>query len=346
MEEKNTDKQLKIMSAIARIHQVIGARLELEEISRLLVNELVGIVEKSTGCAILLIEGSKVKVLAEKGFLVSMGMQEFTTDMPALKFIIETGQNIFTGDIWSSPAANCIPSGCTMSSLICVPITANEEIKGIIHLDSVEKNAFDEEDLSFVERLAEEISFVAERSLVYSRIKEQSIRDALTGCFNRRKFDEDIDNEIERARRYARPLSLAIIDIDWFKDYNDYHGHLKGDVLLKKLAALLNCNARESDRVYRYGGEEFAVLLPETDKEEAFLVTGRLKEVIELKHFEGESESQPNRKVTVSIGLSSFRFPEDANTKETLLKAADSALYRAKESGKNRVCTSDRNAVG
>lgn len=346
MEEKNTEKQLKIMSAIARIHKAIGAELELEEVSRLLVNELINIVEKSTGCAIMLIVGTKVEVLAEKGFLVSMGQQEFTTDMPALKFIIETGQNIFTGDIQSSPAANCIPAGCTMSSLICVPIVVNGEIKGIVHMDSTEKNAFETDDLSFVERLAQEIASVVERSLVHSRIKEQSIRDGLTGCFNRRKFDEDIDNEIERAKRYTRPLSLAIIDIDWFKDYNDYHGHLKGDVLLKKLAALLTCNARESDRVYRYGGEEFAVLLPETDKEEAFLVTGRLKEIIELEHFEGEKESQPYKKVTVSIGLSSFRFPEDANTKEALLKAADSALYRAKESGKNRVCAFDRNAVG
>ena len=333
------EKELIKLKAITKIHHSIGSSLELEEISHVLVRELIDIV-KCDACALLLIDGGKVRILAEKGFSETFGEIEFSADMPAVKHIVDTKQAIFTGDVINSPAAVCVPHGCSMSSLICVPVMVNDEVRGIIHLDSSGKNVFDKGDLEFTEFLAQEISIPMERSFLYAQVRDISVRDGLTGCFNRRKFDVDIVAEIVAeiagATCSGEPLSLLMLDIDWFKKYNDCHGHLKGDTLLREVVNILTSNLRPFDKIYRYGGEEFAVLLPNANKETALLTATRLCNMIEQEKFEGEKESQPDSKLTVSIGLAGFLV--DANNKESLIEAADSALYKAKESGRNQVC--------
>ncbi|MEA3254098.1 MAG: sensor domain-containing diguanylate cyclase, partial [Chloroflexota bacterium] len=318
-----------------KIHQSIGANLELEEISRIAVRELIGIVN-CDGCAILLIEGDKVKILAERGFAQTFGGMQLDVDMPAIKYITNTKQAIFTGDLQNSPASSCVPHGCSMNSLICTPIIVNNEVRGVIHLDSLKKNAFAEEDLELTELLAKEISIAAERSFLYSQVRDISVRDGLTSCFNRGKFEVDIIADIASAKLHKEPLSFLMTDIDWFKKYNDFHGHLKGDAVLKRVSATLISNVRPLDGVYRYGGEEFAILLPDTDKEKASHAAKRLQSAVEQKHFKGEDQSQPNGKITISIGVASF--PADADSRDHLIEAADSALYRAKHSGRNQVC--------
>ncbi|MBM4445920.1 MAG: sensor domain-containing diguanylate cyclase [Chloroflexi bacterium] len=335
MASKGTEKELKRLTAIIELHHSIGANLELEQICRISVRELADALG-CDGCAIMLIEGDEVKIMAEKGFAQTFGEMTFSVDMPAIRHILNTKEDIFTGDVTNSPAASCVPHGCAMNSLICAPIMVDDEVKGIIHLDSSEKNAFDRADLEFAQLLAKEISIAMERSFLYSEVRDSSISDGLTGCFNRRKFDVDIAVEIATAKRYKKPLSFFMVDVDWFKKYNDFHGHPKGDAVLNKLVNVLTCHVRSSDKIYRYGGEEFAILLPDTNKEEASLIAIRVQEAIGQEQFEGEKESQPDGKVTVSIGVATF--PVDADNKDGLITAADSALYKAKQSGRNRVC--------
>ncbi|MBN2218701.1 MAG: sensor domain-containing diguanylate cyclase [Kosmotogaceae bacterium] len=284
------EKELAKLKAITRIHHSVGSSLELEEISRILVRELIDIVY-CDACALVLIEGNKVRILAERGFSKTFGEIEFSTYMPAVKYIVDTKRAIFTGDVLNSPAAGCVSHGCAMCSLICVPVMVNDEAKGIIHLDSSRKNAFDEDDLEFVDLLAKEISIDIERSFLYAQVRDIAIRDGLTGCFNRRKFDVDIMAEIANAKCSEEPLSFLMLDIDWFKKYNDFHGHSKGDVLLKEIVNILTSNVRASDKAYRYGGEEFAILLPNTDRKIALLTAKRLCKTIEQEQFEGEKES-------------------------------------------------------
>jgi len=337
MNNLEVQKKIKILSAIARIHRSLGAHLEIENVSRILIEEIVEII----GCdaaAIILIEGNNVKVKAEKGFPKKLRENEFDITTAAIKYITNTKQSIYTGNVTNTPIASCAPSGLVMKSLMCVPIEINGEVRGIIHLDSQKKNAFDKEDLNFVKLLAREMSIALERSFLYSKIKALSIKDPLTGCLNRRKLDEDIKLEINRSQRYERTFSLLMIDIDWFKKYNDFNGHQKGDELLKKLVKLLTKNLRIADKVYRYGGEEFAILLPETNKEEALLLAEKLRSIVEQEKFEKEENSQPNKKITISIGVAAF--PSDGSNKDSLIKAADTALYRAKQSGRNRVFVS------
>jgi GAF domain-containing protein len=182
-----------------------------------------------------MIEDKKVKIRAEKGFSKIFAGMELNIDMPAISYILKTKQGIFSADILNSPAAGCVPGGCSMNSLICVPITLGDAVKGVVHLDAVRKGAFNKGDLEFSELLAKEISIAMERSSLYSQVKDISTRDGLTECFNRRKFDVDILAEIAAAGLDAKPLSLLMLDIDWFKKYNNCHGHPKGDELLRQM---------------------------------------------------------------------------------------------------------------
>jgi len=155
--------------------------------------------------------------------------------------------------------------------------------------------------------------------------QELSIMDGLTGVYNRRYLDEVLRRELERAKRYNQILSVLMADIDDFKKYNDTNGHLAGDALLKKIALLLVEAVRSADVIFRYGGEEFFVLLPQTLKQGAVDVAKRLLNLV-----------RQNLPVSVSLGLASY--PEDAQGMEDLIKKADSALYQAKSLGKDRIC--------
>jgi two-component system, cell cycle response regulator len=158
--------------------------------------------------------------------------------------------------------------------------------------------------------------------------------DGLTDLYNHRTFQERLAQEVDRANRYARPLSLVMIDVDNFKIYNDTYGHPHGDMVLRELARLLREMSRTSDIVARYGGEEFALILPETDRVRAQRIGHRLREQVEHHPFPGE-EGLPGGALTISVGVATHTL---TGTKEALLQNADAALYRAKHAGRNRVC--------
>ncbi len=328
-------RRLDWLTAIVRVHLRIGTILELEKVSRIYLRELIDMVG-CDGCAIIRIDGDKVRILAERGFSKTFGEMEFITDIPAIKHVVETQESIFHRDVVSSPFASYVPHGCSINSLICTPIVVNRDIRGIIYMDSTKKNAFTEEDVEFAELLAKEMSISLEQSFEYSYSRNIFISDELTGCLNRSKFDVDIVVEFASAEEYKEELSLLMVDIDWFRKYNDLHGAEKGDAILIKVVHILSSNTRPYERIYRYGGEEFVILMPDTDKEKASSAARRLQKTIEQAQFEGEKESQPNGTITVSIGVATY--PSDADHRDKLIDAASSALYRAKESGRNQVC--------
>jgi diguanylate cyclase (GGDEF)-like protein len=164
---------------------------------------------------------------------------------------------------------------------------------------------------------------------------DMAVRDGLTGLHNHRYFYETLSKEIIRSNRHGWVFSLLFMDVDFFKDYNDTHGHLEGDNVLRELAEILRKRFRRTDVIARYGGEEFVVLLPEMNKHDALATAEEIRKLVEGYPFRGR-ETQPEGKLTVSIGVSSF--PEDGQDNESLLKNADEALYRAKNSGRNTVC--------
>jgi len=173
-----------------------------------------------------------------------------------------------------------------------------------------------------------------ERKVLRAKLAELAITDPLTGLYNRRHFEEILRAEVGRIQRYTGHCSLAMIDLDFFKNYNDTLGHLAGDALLRELAALLRGHLRVSDVLARYGGEEFGLIMVNTPKDEAILGMERLRTLVEEYPFRGGS-IQPFGRLTVSVGIASC--PADGTDYEELVRKADGALYAAKRMGRNQV---------
>jgi len=175
---------------------------------------------------------------------------------------------------------------------------------------------------------------IQELEIAQGKLLQLAITDGLTELYNYRYFKDQLNQEITRAKRHNTTVSIAMIDIDYFKNYNDTHGHPAGDLVLKKIAELLRNNIRKIDVAARYGGEEFALILVETDKQAAAFVANKIKTLIERQKFNFE-ETQPNGKLTISMGVATY--PIDAITVDDFVKKADQRLYRAKKAGRNRV---------
>ncbi len=172
-------------------------------------------------------------------------------------------------------------------------------------------------------------------NFMYSQTRYMSVTDALTGIFNRRHFETTLDREFLRAKRYSSDLSLAIFDIDYFKKINDTYGHLCGDYVLKEIAYIALETFRKTDIIFRYGGEEFVVILTETPIDKAIIPLERFRKAIESYPFFYDNKGF---KVTVSIGVETLN-PE-IYVSSDLFSNADKALYKAKQDGRNRIVTS------
>jgi two-component system, cell cycle response regulator len=175
-----------------------------------------------------------------------------------------------------------------------------------------------------------------------SRLAQLAVTDGLTGLYNHRHFHERLSLEVERSQRNGLPLSLFMIDVDHFKQYNDNHGHPAGDEILRQLARILGDGRRANDVVARYGGEEFAIVLVDTAKFAAAKLAERLRERV-AEHGFPQGDSQPEGRLTISIGVATCS--DDAVDAEGLVRAADAALYAAKHAGRDRVVLATRPAA-
>lgn len=172
------------------------------------------------------------------------------------------------------------------------------------------------------------------------RLAEMALSDALTGLPNRRHFEEVLRAELDRVRRYGGHCAVAMVDVDFFKHYNDSVGHMAGDIALRELALVMRRELRLNDVVARFGGEEFALIMINASGEEAAPIIERLRIDVQEHPFR-HRDIQPAGRLTVSAGLAAF--PEDGTTYEALLKSADDALYRAKHAGRNQVALAEQN---
>ncbi|MGD9823278.1 diguanylate cyclase [Desulfobacter sp.] len=190
---------------------------------------------------------------------------------------------------------------------------------------------FEELDLR-IKRMLREAAFKKERERLLEDMKQLAITDGLTGLFNSRQFFHHIKQEIKRFQRYSRDLSLLLLDIDFFKRYNDTWGHLEGDKVLMSMGMIISSCLRSMDSAYRYGGEEFAVILPETELKEACLVGNRIRDHVQEAVFIPENGMKAS--VTISIGAAQVVRGEDFTS---FIKRTDKALYLSKENGRNQL---------
>lgn len=225
----------------------------------------------------------------------------------------------------------------TGGSMVSVPLVVKKRLSGVLNLHKIEVDAFSESDLNLVQAVANQAAIAIENSQLYEQARSLSNTDELTSLANRRHFQLILKREVAQAQRFHSHFSLIMTDIDHFKAFNDAHGHLRGDIVLKKVADILLQNTRGIDLVGRFGGEEFIVLLPKTDKRGAEAAAEKLRACVMADCFPGEEESQPGGTLTLSLGIAEY--PNDSKDLYELLDLADRALYMAKEQGRNRFVT-------
>jgi diguanylate cyclase (GGDEF)-like protein len=325
--EQQRARQLQAINAIA---QQTTAVLELEELlSR--VCQLIQDAFRVSHVSLFLREDHDLVLRAHHGTL--------TPRVP------EGGRFPATTEPWASILANsttametdlCVAPSSTKffaesASRMCMPLVSFGQTLGIIALDSAMADAFRDGDLQSLESVADICATAIQNAHYVERVKQLAYLDGLTGIFNRRFFELRIMEEIERARRYGTGMAVIMADIDQFKRLNDEFGHVLGDEVLRQVSSLFHQQLRKIDVVCRYGGEEFAILLTQTSAQHAMNIAEKLRKMVAGWQFPGVP-----RTVTISAGAAAF--PEHGTTRDALVRAADSALYAAKQAGRNRVC--------
>jgi len=235
--------------------------------------------------------------------------------------------------------------GWQADELLWIPLYAEDRLLGCLSVDDPRNGASPTiETIRSLEIFANQAVSAIETARSYNEAREQSVRDSLTGAYNHRHFQEVLQRELGRAERVGRPLTVVMLDIDDFKSINDRFGHPVGDAILQGIVAEIRSEVRgDMDLLARYGGDEFALVLPETPASEALLVAERVRRRVDERLFR-MPDSREVLRATVSIGLATY--PDDADEKRSIVEKADAALYRAKHGGKNAVVATSEPGPG
>ncbi len=238
--------------------------------------------------------------------------------------------NRASDSLWRAPAEGLAVG---LHSGVAVPLVIEGQIDGVIAMGRIGARGFDRDDLRLLALIAGQIGAALENVRLHERVKDQAVRDSLTQVFNHSYLYQRLAEEVTRAEQAGTPVSFVMVDIDNFKAFNDTYGHLAGDEALRAVAATILHSVRKVDTVGRYGGEEFGIVLPGTDQQQAYAVGERIRRAVEELTTSSNGET---RALTASLGVATF--PDVANDYVSLVAQADAALYRGKALGKNRVC--------
>ena len=313
----------------------LGEILNLEEVT----DELLNIVQKILGyqfCSIFILNDSNtLSLLGEirEGKKIKYSEPVKKSLNGTLQKVTTTGKPVRIFDI--ATVFGHQRKSDELKSRLAVPMISRGKVIGVLDAKSKRVGAFLDQDEKIFSILAGSAALAIENASLHQKTKELTIVDELTGIYNYRYFTKKLSQEIKRAKRYKQSLSLLMIDIDWFKRCNDTYGHLFGNKVLKELAQRIKDSVRDVDVVSRYGGEEFAVILPLTNKKDAQMIGERIRHRVESTDFAVE-EGGLLIKVTVSLGVATYL--EKGTTPEHLIEKVDQALYLAKGKGKNMVC--------
>jgi len=324
--EQQRARQLQAINAIA---QQTTAVLDLEELLDR-VCQLIQDAFRVSHVSLFLREDHDLVLRAHHGTLTPSIPEggRFGANTEPWASILADGRTAMEKDLGTAPAHTKFFS--ETASRMFIPLVSFGQTLGVLALDSSKADAFRDGDQQSLESVADICATAIQNAHYVDRVKQLAYLDGLTGIFNRRFFELRIMEEIERARRYGTGMAVIMADIDEFKRLNDEFGHVLGDEVLRQVSSLFHQQVRKVDVVCRYGGEEFGILLTQVTPEQAFTVAGKLRKMVEGWQFPGVP-----RTVTISAGAAVF--PQHGTTRDGLVKAADSALYAAKQAGRNAV---------
>lgn len=343
LEEVNADlrQAQQRLSALHRIALSLSATLDITTLLDTILEQLAGLWGYDCG-AILLYDASRHELVlaAGRGYAREIGFR-YPADQGLTGEVMRTGTPACVSDVGRDP--RYIPGLEGARSNVAVPLVWQGQTIGVLNVESLQTNAYGPGDLALLTTVAEQAASSIGNARLHQQTKEASITDAHTGLFNYRHFQEQVGIVMREAQLTSSTCSLVMVDLDHFKDCNDTYGHPTGDDVLQQLAKVLRDSCRGDDLVFRYGGEEFAVILPNASADVAVIVAERIRERVALHRFTARSGYSLDLTLTASLGVANY--PRDAISSIDLVIAADKALYQAKSTGRNQVVTAVQTSV-
>lgn len=330
-EEDLKQRQLEL-SILYNVSSAVSKTIEMDKLFDIILNKLTEFetfkVEKKAG--ILLVEDSRMELAAHLGHPNSFLElhKNMTTADCLCGLAARTGEIIISSNSEFDCNHTIRYPGMNPHGHIIVPLKVRARVVGVLYLYTPPDVVIDENKIDILSSLGSLIGIAIDNAKLYEETKSYSLHDPLTGLSNRRMMQMVFDKSLAQAKRSNNPFSVILMDLDHFKKYNDTFGHAAGDELLVKFAKLIIRKMRQIDLAFRYGGEEFLVLLPDTDVNMAFKAAERVRKAVEN-----------DLTITVSLGVASYE--KGIEREEDLIKIADKALYKAKEKGRNRVETAE-----
>lgn len=328
----STQEHLRVMSTVQAVSRVIISSLDLEIIFTTVVEEL----KKSFGythVSIYLLKDDYLHLGAQVGYPEELIIHKIHVSQGVIGRTIKSKTVQFIQDASKEPSF--LRADNNVTSEICIPLLKDNNVLGTLNVESDQNRTLTNDDVELLTVLSASIALAVDNARLHAQVKEMAMTDAVSGLPNRHALEQALTNEVERSTRLGHPLSLIIFDIDSFKAYNDRWGHPAGDIRLKATASIVRNNLRKYDIAARYGGDEFAVLLPDTDEVGAFEFAKRLQKAVRASANESLIDHKGVSGHTLSIGVATF--PKDGKSLAALLLAADHAEMMAKRLGKNRI---------
>jgi diguanylate cyclase (GGDEF)-like protein len=226
-------------------------------------------------------------------------------------------------------------------SIICIPLNSKHRVLGVIQLVNVDMKGFGDQEIFFLQALCDYAAIAIENSRSVEKIQELTITDDCTGLYNARHLYKTLETEVYRSSRFGYEFSVLFIDLDHFKQVNDTHGHLIGSKLLAEIGYLVKAQLRLIDYAFRYGGDEFVVLLPQTGKDQALTVAKRLRDALRVSMF--CKEEGLNLNIRASIGLATY--PHDAKSPHDVIRQADEMMYLVKNTSRDNIGIAQRGVM-
>ena len=328
--------------SLSEFSRIMGGNLNLEELAKELLPMLTNAINIVSSYLVLRDNSGgefKTRFAFPKPEGINVdGMISFDPDSPVVSWLDSHREHLSIDKIDTLPEFKALWKDersqlDKMGVRILVPVKSRDKMVAIIALGRKrDRRMYNAEDISIIENISSDVGVILENAQLYTFAVIKANTDELTGLYNHRHFHERLEQEVARGSRFGSTFSMIMLDIDLFKVYNDIYGHLAGDQVLRKVAQYIEASIRSIDLAFRYGGEEFTVILPEATTLDAYKVAERIRKTIEAKT---SSRAMP---ITISLGVANW--PNDGVMREEIIAAADTALYFSKNSGRNRASMS------
>src|SRR5207249_174314 len=341
-----TERKVQEVNIFHDVAKALTSSLDLDSILQTIMDKMAEYF-RPENWSLLMVDGEKNELY----FAIAVGTAAETLKNVRLKvgegiagWVAKHGERLIVPDVYTDPRfAKRIDEMTKWEtrSIICVPLRSKLRVLGVIQLVNVHMEHFTDEEQFFLQALCDYAAIAIENARSVEKIQELTITDDCTGLYNARHLYKTLETEVYRSARFGYEFSVIFIDLDHFKQVNDTHGHLVGSKLLAEIGYLIKAQLRLIDFAFRYGGDEFVVLLPQTPKDAALVVARRLRDSLRASNF--CKDEGLNLNVRASIGLATY--PHDAKTPHDIIRQADEMMYMVKNSTRDNIGIAQRGVV-